>query len=324
MRLLCAGGGDPHAHAGAVARAALPHIGAADLIIVQGDTSSALGGALAAAQAAVPIAHVEAGLRSHDPRAPWPEEEFRVAIDSLADLLFAPTGLSAANLRREGVKGEIRVTGNTAIDALLATAAGEPSPRPAGRRPRLLVTCHRRESWGDAIRGIALAVRELTGSADIRLVLHPNPEVAATMRQMLEEGPSLALLPPCDHARMLAEMRDSDLILSDSGGMQEEAPALGVPLLVLRDRTERPEGIASGNLELVGTDPRRIVVAVQRLLCDAKALAAMRTPGLPYGDGRASEAIAGSVEDWLARRGLAGIPTEPVAVAAGAIHSGGM
>ena len=284
---------DPHAHSAAVAAALLPHLGDVGLVLVQGDTSSAMGGALAGCSAEVPVGHVEAGLRSHDSRHPWPEEDFRIAIDRMAALLFAPTELSAANLRRERVAGAIYVTGNTGVDAALARPL-----RTAGARdcssPRLLVTCHRRESWGDGLAAIAAAVREIacTATVRIRVVLHPNPSVETAMRQLLRGAEGIELCPPCSHDEMLQAMSEADLVLSDSGGMQEEAPLLGVPLLVLRERTERPEAIASGSIELVGTDPGRIVAAVRRLLSDPRTLARMRRPSLPYGDGRAAERIA--------------------------------
>lgn len=269
-------------------------------MLVQGDTSSALGGALAGRTAGVPVGHVEAGLRSHDSRHPWPEEEFRIAIDRIAALLFAPTELSAANLRRERVGGAIHVTGNTAVDAALARRAklGRLFERP---RPRLLVTCHRRESWGDGLVAIAAAVRELArdGTADIRFVLHPNPAVASSMRSLLQDAPRIVLQPPCSHDEMLRAMLEADLILSDSGGMQEEAPILGVPLLVLRERTERPEAIASGNIALVGTRTDRILASVRRLLSDPAQLGRMSRRALPFGDGRAADRIAEAIADWI-------------------------
>lgn len=299
--LACRGLEDPHAQARAVATAALPHLRGARLVLVQGDTSSALGGALAASRAGVPVGHVEAGLRSHDSRSPWPEEDFRVAIDAGATLLFAPTELSAANLRRQRVPGAIHITGNTGIDAALACAL-PPRVHRSGEAPlRLLVTCHRRESWGEGLASIASALKEISsnGGVHIRLVLHPNPLIASAMRQMLGAVPAVRLCPPMSHREMLQAMRDSDLALSDSGGMQEEAPLLGLPLLVLRDRTERPEAIASGNLELVGTSADGIVTAVRRLVADAPRLAAMRRPAFPYGDGRAATRIADIIVDSL-------------------------
>ena len=302
----CPGAQDPHAHVKSVAAAVLVQLSKPpDLLIVQGDTSSALGGALAGSMAAVPVAHVEAGLRSHDSAMPWPEEEYRTAIDANADLLFAPTALAAANLRRERVPGAIFVTGNTGIDAVLKTRAGLPAPSLRDRAlPRLLVTCHRRENWGDGLGSVAAALRQLAqeGTASIEVVKHPNPHVSRTMERLLGGCLAITLVPPCSHRRLLARMRECDLMLSDSGGVQEEAPALGVPLLVLRDKTERPEALWSGNMRLVGTDSDRIVAAVRELLGDPVALAAMAEPCLPYGDGRAGYRIAALIEHWLAGR----------------------
>lgn len=172
----------------------------------------------------------------------------------------------------------------------------------AGRR-KLLVTCHRRESWGEGLVGIATCLVELgrRGDVEIELVLHPNPAVAGEMRRLLSFGPSIHLSAPCSQVEMLERMRGSDLILSDSGGMQEEAPALAIPLLILRDRTERPEGIASGNAIVVGRDPDRIREVVERLLANDALLQSMRTPALPYGDGGAADRIASVIEDWLRR-----------------------
>lgn len=302
----CAGQADPHRHVAQVARSIGPAIDGAKLVVVQGDTSSALGGALGADMAGVPVAHVEAGLRSHDRANPWPEEDFRIAIDAEADLLFAPTQLNAANLRREGARGQVMVTGNTGIDALLQRIPLLPKPgERSGDSHRLLVTCHRRESWGEGLHAIAGCLREIAsrGNVSITMVLHPNPAVAIEMRRLLGGCANIALREPCAHVEMLRLMRESDLILSDSGGVQEEAPALGVPLLVLRDRTERPEGIISGNALLVGRDPAEILATVDRLFDDAAALAAMRQPAFPYGDGRSSWRIAAAIEDWLVNGG---------------------
>src|SRR5205814_3268284 len=184
-RLGCAGEDDPNAHVAVVIRSLLPLLRQQppDLLVVQGDTSSALGAALAGFTACVPVAHVEAGLRTHDPALPWPEEEYRTAIDARADLLFAPTETAAANLRAEGVQGEVHMTGNTGIDALLATQARlSPATLVAEGLPRILVTCHRRESWGGGLQSIAAALIEIArdGTALIDLALHPNAHVAAT------------------------------------------------------------------------------------------------------------------------------------------------
>jgi UDP-N-acetylglucosamine 2-epimerase (non-hydrolysing) len=306
LHLDCPGLRDPHMHVRQVTAALLPTFAdGPDLVVVQGDTSSALGGSLAAYTAEVPIAHVEAGLRTHDPARPWPEEEYRVAIDLQADLLFAPTKGAARNLQAEGVWGEIFVTGNSGIDALVAVESRLP-PRTlhdSGTR-KLLVTCHRRESWAEGLKSIAAALLELAAEPNVRIdvLLHPNEHVATSMRQLLGGRPNIELVPPCGYAEVVARMRDADLILSDSGGMQEEAPALGTPLLVLRDVTERPEAIASGNALLVGTCSEEIVRNAKRLLHDPYALGGMAKRALPFGDGHSGPRIAAIVKDWLERR----------------------
>ena len=304
VALDCPGQRNPMAHSDMVARA----VGAmlADppaLLVVQGDTSSALGGAMAGFAAGVPVAHVEAGLRSFDPAMPWPEEQNRVTIDRLSSLLFAPTQTSAANLRADHVQGVVSVTGNTGIDALFAVLdrlepAGE---YVAGERLRLLVTCHRRENWGKPMRAVAAALNHLARreAVSIRVVLHTNPTVAEAMTKAVRPNDAVELLAPLSHAEMIAAMRSCDLLLSDSGGVQEEAPALGVPLLVLRDKTERPEGIASGNMILAGTTRDRIIALVMRL-GDPAMRATMSRPSLPYGDGQAGPRIAETMLAWIA------------------------
>jgi UDP-N-acetylglucosamine 2-epimerase (non-hydrolysing) len=233
---------------------------------------------------------------------PWPEEEYRTAIDADADLLFAPTELAAANLRAEKVAGEIHVTGNTGIDAVLEAEAELPSRTVHDRGPpRVLLTCHRRESWRHGLSSIAAAVTELAEHADVEVILHPNDYVAEQMRQLLSHVQGLALLQPCGHQELLRRLRDADLVLSDSGGIQEEAPALGVPLLVLRDKTERPEGIAAGTTVLVGTERERIVTEARRLLEDPLARASMSRRVFPYGDGHAGGRIARIILHWLER-----------------------
>ena len=297
--LHCPGQPDPLLHAELV-RGALKRLlpmAPPQLLLVQGDTSSALGGALAARDTCVRLAHVEAGLRSHDPRQPWPEEENRVAIDRLSDLLFAPTDGNASNLWNEKLGGEIFVTGNSGVDAL-ATIAGtlpvKPRRRWLPRRGlRLLVTCHRRENWDEGLDHLAGALTMLAAdgvTSDI--VLPPNPTVTAAMVRLLGGHRMIRLVAPMSHPAMIEAMRSADLILSDSGGMQEEAPALGIPLLVLREKTERPEGVACGSMELVGTDSGRIVAAVKRLRRDPAALRAMARPAFPFGDGHAAPRIA--------------------------------
>lgn len=308
INLACRGREDPHSHVRAVTQALLPLLrDPPDLIVVQGDTSSALGAALAGFNAGIAVAHVEAGLRTQDPLLPWPEEEYRTAIDADGDLLFAPTALAANNLRAEEVHGEIHVTGNTGIDALLEAESRLPPPALRDdTTARILVTAHRRESWDEGFSSIAAALKELSseGVAQIDFVLHPNRFVAETMRSLLANIRGIRLLEPCGHDELLRRMRDADLILSDSGGMQEEAPALGVPLLVLRDKTERPEGITAGNSLLVGTDPVRIIREACRLLENADARASMSRCAYPFGDGRAAVRIAAIIDAWLEQRSL--------------------
>lgn len=312
-RLGCRGRADPDAHVRLVA-GELRTLLAADppaLLVVQGDTSSALGGALAAFGCGVPVAHVEAGLRTFDLQSPWPEEGYRTAIDARAELLFAPTEISAANLRRERVTGAVHVTGNSGIDALLAAVAELPPPvfRETAR-PRLLATCHRRENWGTGLESLASALGELAGQCDVKVVAPPNPFVARRMAGLFAGRAGIALVPPCSHRQLLAAIRDSDLVLSDSGGLQEEAAALGVPLLVLRDKTERPEGLEQGSMILVGTDRDRIVGEARRLLVDPAALAAMSRPRFPFGDGRAGGRIAAIIDEWLREQAIA-LPPPP-------------
>ncbi len=265
------------------------------LLMVAGGTSSALGGALAARETGVPIAHLEAGLRTFDPNQPWPEEENRAIIDRLANLLFAPTRMNAANLRRDLVPGQVHVTGSSAMDAL-TQVVGRLPVRPRRRAPwsrfSMLVTCHRRESWKAGLEGVAEALRILSSNVRISLVLPPNPTVTQRMTELLGGTGNITLIPPLSHAAFIEAMRSVDLVLSDSGGVEEEAPALGVPLLVLRDKTERPEGLANGSSELVGTCAESIIGKVEQLRRNPEMLRAMRRSSLPFGDGRSGPRIA--------------------------------
>jgi UDP-N-acetylglucosamine 2-epimerase (non-hydrolysing) len=305
VRLNCPGKADPHNHVRRVTAEMTRLLREKpDLLVVQGDSSSALGAALAGFLAGVPVAHVEAGLRTHDSHLPWPEEEYRVAIDTRADLLFAPTETAAANLRTEQVPGEVHVTGNTGIDSLFAVQVKLPPRTPReGGMPRLLVTCHRRESWGAGLESISRALAEIArdGTASIDVVLHPNPHVASAMRSQLAGRAGITLIGPMSHAELVHRIRDCDLVLSDSGDIQEEAPALGTPLLVLREKTERPEAIASGNARLVGTSTARIIAEARRLL-DPAERASMARPAFPFGDGRSGPRIAQIILNWLERR----------------------
>jgi UDP-N-acetylglucosamine 2-epimerase (non-hydrolysing) len=279
--------------------AEMPHI-----VLVQGDTTSAYAGALAADQLGVPVGHVEAGLRSHDLASPWPEERNRVEIDRIADLLFAPTTEAAGNLLDDRhVRGRISLTGNSGIDALLLMRRRLVSLPPAVEdgRALILLTCHRRESMGAGIDRICTAVLRLVARGDVRLLcpVHPNPVVGDMVRDRLGNHAAISLVEPLSYRDTVAAMAASRLILTDSGGIQEEAPALGVPALVLRDVTERPEGIVSGNLALVGTDPDRIVAAASRLLDDPAVHARMARPSFPFGRGDASEKILDVIEQYF-------------------------
>ncbi|MDB5688979.1 MAG: UDP-N-acetylglucosamine 2-epimerase [Sphingomonas bacterium] len=275
-----------------------------DLVLVQGDTTTAWAAALAAHAAGAAVGHVEAGLRSHDPLLPWPEERNRVEIDAIATLLFAPSAQARANLMAEpAVTGRIHVTGNSGIDALLwMHARTDVLPTPGEKL--ILVTCHRRENIGEPIARVAAALAVLAARTDVRIVLpmHDNPAVRAGIVAALGRVAGVHLIEPLPYPEMVALLARAHLVLSDSGGLQEEAPALGVPLLVLRENTERPEALASGNIALVGTDPQAIVAAATRLLDDPEAHAAMAIPCFPYGAGRAAECMLDAIEEWAAER----------------------
>lgn len=274
-----------------------------DWLIVQGDTSTAFAAALAGFHAGVPVAHVEAGLRTHDPRAPFPEEMNRRLIAPLAARHFAPTEGAAENLRREGVDpAAIRVTGNTGIDALhLTLARVEHDAALAARfcfldptKRLILFTGHRRESLDGGLARVAAGLARLAARGDVEVVvaLHLNPRAAGPIVAALGRSRSVHLLPPQEHAAFVWLMRRAHLVVTDSGGVQEEAPSLGRPVLVARDRSDRPEAVAAGTARLVGTDPERLVAEATRLLDDPAAWRAMARAGSPYGDGRAAERIA--------------------------------
>ena len=283
-----------------------------DRLIVQGDTTTALAAALAAFHRGIPVAHVEAGLRTYAPRAPWPEETNRRAVALVADLHFAPTEAARDNLAGERLHGRVFVTGNSGIDALRLVAERldtEPELRrsaeavlraPAANRKLILVTLHRRESRGAAMRGIWEALARITGRGDVEIAfpLHPDPGTAGAARKALAGLERLHLLPPLGLAAFVALMRRADLVLTDSGGVQEEAVALGRPVLVARDATERGEAVAAGAARLIGTDGERISRELAALL-DGPPLFALR-PDL-FGDGRAaSRIVAGLLGDPVA------------------------
>lgn len=272
-----------------------------DLVLVQGDTNSALAGALAAAALNIPVGHIEAGLRTHNPERPFPEENNRVAIAKHATLHCAPSPGAAANLRAEDVRGEVHVTGNPGIDALMRLAGALTMPGdPFGQQ--ILVTCHRRENFGTPLRRICTALRAIAAHSGLPLVLpvHPNPNVADVLSADLADVANLRLIAPLSYPEMITAIRNSRFVLSDSGGVQEECAALGVPLLCLREETERPEVVASGNVRLVGSDTARIIAESHRLLADGADHAAMSVPAFPYGRGDAAEKIVTLIERFAA------------------------
>lgn len=276
-----------------------------DRVIVQGDTATAMIGALAAYYRKIPVSHVEAGLRSGDIHHPWPEEVNRRIVATMADQHFAPTTTAANALRGEGVADDtIFETGNTVIDALLATRArllADPTMCSGvdaiidrfGSRRIITVTTHRRENFA-AMRGIAGAVARIAARGDVGIVfpVHPNPNVRAAIADALPPSPAIALIEPLDYPEFVRLLDRSALVLTDSGGVQEEAPTFGKPVLVMRETTERPEGVTAGTARLVGTDPNRIVTETSRLLDDSAAYDTMSRAHSPFGDGHAAARIA--------------------------------
>ena len=277
-----------------------------DRVLVHGDTLTTMAATLAAYFRKIPVGHVEAGLRSGNIYHPWPEEVNRKVAGAVADLHFAPTETAAAALRAENVPSDrIHITGNTVIDALLATKARideEPSlaagldplvERFAGQRI-VAVTSHRRENFGDGMKAIADAIAAIAARPDVAVIfpVHPNPHVRAAMEPILGSLGNVALIDPLDYPHFVRLLASSELVLTDSGGVQEEAPSLGKPVLVMRETTERPEGIEAGTARLVGTNKDRIVSEIFSLLDDEEAYAAMARAHNPFGDGTAGTQIA--------------------------------
>ena len=275
------------------------------LVLVQGDTTTAFAATLAAFYQKIPVGHVEAGLRTDDLFNPYPEEANRRVISQLSQLHFAPTQLAAENLQRSGVLGEIHQTGNTVIDALLSVAKRQPECHVNGldwdKYRVLLATVHRRENWGEPLQGIAQAFLQILENPDTALLLplHRNPIVREPLQALLGGHPRIFLTDPLDYAELVGAIGRSHLLLTDSGGLQEEAPSLGKPVLVLRKTTERPEAVAAGTAKLVGTDPKEIVAAATELLSNRDAYEKMATAINPFGDGRAAERIFQIVENYL-------------------------
>lgn len=290
---------------------------APDLVLVHGDTTTTFAAALSAFYAKIPCGHVEAGLRTFDRWSPWPEEMNRRLAGQLCTLHFAPTARNAENLRREGVEGGVFVTGNTVIDALRYTAAGEgfqsdelKSLDFTGRRV-ITLTCHRRENYGEPMRQIFSAVRQIAESNPDVLIVYPvhlSPVVSNAARECLSGVDNVALISPLSAVDMHRLMAKSYLIMTDSGGIQEEAPALGKPVLVLRRETERPEAVEAGTVQIAGVETDNIVMLVQTLLNDPAAYMRMAQAVNPYGDGHACERIVDGILYTFGRR--AEPPTE--------------
>lgn len=276
-----------------------------DAVIGQGDTASVLAASMASFFRQIPFAHVEAGLRTGNPRLPFPEEMNRVLTSKVANWHFAPTEPTRANLCNEGVDPNcIWVTGNTVIDALkLVVDSPKPPPLPVRvGRDYVLVTAHRRENLGEPMVAICQAISdlaELRPDLDIIFPVHPNPVLRATVFSRLSSYSNVLLIDPCDYPVFCWLMKGARLILSDSGGVQEEAPALGKPVLVLRKETERPEAVAAGATQLVGTGRDTIVNTSLALLSDAALYARMAGAGSPYGDGQASQRIVDTLRSLL-------------------------
>jgi len=276
-----------------------------DWVLVVGDTTTVVTTSLLTYFRRIKLGHVEAGLRTHNKWHPFPEEVNRRIATVIADLHFAPTEWSKGNLLREGVdEKNILVTGNSVIDALNFVAEQAEPPEitalldklgislPEGRR-LVLFLAHRRENFGQPLENICQAIKELAGRGDLEIIdpVHLNPNVQETVNRNLKGVPHVTLLPPLDYLPMVHLMKHAALLLTDSGGLQEEAPSLGVPVLVMRETTERPEGVAAGTLKLVGTETGRIVEEANRLLDDPAAYAEMARAANPYGDGHTAERI---------------------------------
>ncbi len=293
-----------------------------DAVLVQGDTTTVSIAAHAATNLRIPVIHLEAGLRSSNRWSPFPEELNRRTVSALASLHLTPTPRATSNLLREGIDdSDIAEVGNTVIDALIwtsqqdiswegteletimaptgPTAQTEISQRPARRRRIVAITCHRRENWGSKLAGIAAAVVELSEqfpTVDFVWPLHPNPDIRATVTPILAGRANVHVVEPLPYPYFVDLLARATLALSDSGGIQEEAPSLGTPVLVLREDTERPEGIEAGCCVLVGTEPERIIAETSRLLSDQHALQRLIVDANPYGDGKAAARALAAIE----------------------------
>jgi len=277
-----------------------------DMVIVQGDTTTAFAAGLAAFYQEIPLGHVEAGLRTDNIYNPYPEEANRRLISQITQLHFAPTHLAVENLQNSAVTGQIHHTGNTVIDALLSVAGQNPNCNIDGldwsKSRVLLATVHRRENWGEPLQDILEGfTRLLEGFEDIAILLpmHRNPTVREPIQAALGGNPRVFLTEPLDYKELVGAIKDCYLLLTDSGGLQEEAPSLGKPVLVLRETTERPEAIQYGTAKLIGTKADSIFENTSKLLNHTSLYQAMSNAVNPFGDGRASERILSIVESYL-------------------------
>ena len=280
-----------------------------DLVLVHGDTTTTLAASLSAFYHKVPLGHVEAGLRTGNLSSPWPEEANRLLTARLASLHFAPTEAAARNLSSEGVaESQVFVTGNTVIDSLIwmsdqidrdvpfLSKIQDRLPFLKSREKKVLVTTHRRENQGEGLKRILSALSELSKQGHIIILpVHPNPNVRGPIIDRLRGQHGVHLIAPLDYRDFVAVMKFCDVVLTDSGGIQEEAPALGKPVLVMRDTTERPEGVAAGTARLIGSDVGQIVSQTNRLLTDEREYQSMSKAVNPYGDGRASQRIIDAI-----------------------------
>lgn len=282
-----------------------------EIVFVQGDTTTTLCASLAAFYARIPVGHIEAGLRTGDLASPFPEEMNRRVAGTVSAIHFAPTESAKSNLIREGTDpARIHVTGNTGIDAVLTVRdrlrAGQLHAQPLDLPPHrhlIVVTAHRRESFGEGFEHICQAIREIASRKDVAVIfpVHRNPNASEPVRRWLGSLANVRLIDPLDYVSFVDLMNRASILLTDSGGIQEEGPSLGKPVIVMRERTERPEAVEAGTVKLAGTDPAKIVAEVTRLLDNPEAAAAMSRVHNPYGDGHASERIARATRLFLAR-----------------------
>jgi UDP-N-acetylglucosamine 2-epimerase (non-hydrolysing) len=276
------------------------------MVLVQGDTTTAFAAGMAAFYQQIPVGHVEAGLRTADIYNPFPEEANRRLISQIAHLHFAPTTVSVENVKNSGVVGEIHLTGNTVIDALLAVADSNPACDVPGldwdKQRVILSTVHRRENWGEPLREIAHGFRKILDHHEdtaLLLPMHRNPTVREPLREILGEHPRVFLIEPLDYTALVGAMKRCYLIMTDSGGIQEEAPSLAKPVLILRETTERPEAVMAGTAKLIGTQAERMFEEANTLLTDQAAYGQMANAASPFGDGQASDRIVELVAKYL-------------------------